>query len=367
MGETFGTRLKRFALSVDIVDDHIFRQAWDLVRQYIDEQLRPTYWALLVGSQVNNRPGLLAQECSKGNTPAFSLRTKEGHYTGLAAYSFAEGKPLWLVSPAKEPLDAQKPIQDHWSNAENLPPYDPPLDAGIRTAVLIPIQQKGQTIGVLDLQSTQYNELTKRITTELPLLAETLSVLLTLAETTKAQRDHTLEAIKLHGIALKKESWPSLTKPMIFVASSGRADDTVMGTIRSVLNDFSEQLDVHYWEDSSASGNINLEILKQVKECQFGLCYFSEPVDDPKDEYTYQDNMNVVFEAGMFQSQTNPAVTDEPVGWIPIREPEPLSPPPPFDFAQQRMIIIERLAEKPNLAKLRANLKDRITHLLKQF
>ena len=57
---------------------------WDLVRQYITEQLKPTYWALLVDSQVNNKPGLLARECSEGNKLSFSLRTEEGHYTEIA-------------------------------------------------------------------------------------------------------------------------------------------------------------------------------------------------------------------------------------------------------------------------------------------
>jgi hypothetical protein len=366
MGETFGRRLKRFALSVDIVDDYIFRQAWDLVRQYIVGQLNPSYWALLVDSEVDNKPGLLARECSEGHKPSFSLRTEEGRYTGLAAYSFCEGKPLWLVSPDKGPLDPTKPVQDEWSKAENLPHFDRSPDAGIKTMVLVPLRQKGHTIGVLDLQSTQHNELTIRITTELVLLAETLSVLLTLSETNTAQHDHTLEVINLHSVALNEESWPLLTKPRIFVASSGRADDAVMGAIRSVLDEFSDQLDVHYWKESSASGNINWEILKEVKESQFGLCYFSEPTGDPNGKYRYQDNMNVVFEAGMFQSQTNPTVTDQPVGWIPIREQEPLSPPPPFDFAQQRMIIVERLADerKPNIDKLRASLKDRIGGLL---
>jgi hypothetical protein len=362
MSETFGNRLKRFALSVDIVDDYIFRQAWDLVRQYIAQQLKPTYWALLIDSEVNNGPGLLARECSEGSKPSFSLR-EEDHYAGLAAYSFAEGKPLWLVSPDKGPLDPEKPIQDHWSKANNLPSFDRP-NAGIKTVVLVPIRQRGRTIGVLDLQSPEYNELTKRMTAELVLVAETLSVLLTLSEINKAQRDDTLEAIRLHSKALNEESWPPLTKPKIFVASSGKADEKVMGAIRGVLDEFREQLDVHYWKKSSASGNINREILKQVKECQFGLCYFSEPMDDPESKYKYQDNINVVFEAGMFQSQTDPAVTEHPVSWIPIRE--NLSPPPPFDFAQERMIVVRRLAEKgtPNLEELRGSLRDRINDLL---
>ncbi len=365
MSETFGIRLKQFALSVDIIDENIFQRTWDLVRQYLTELLKPTYIALLVESQVDNEPGLYAQECSEGGHMSFSLMKEKDEYNGLAAYSFGEGKPLWLISPDKEPLDPSTPIQDQWSKAENLPRYDRSSDAGIRSVVFVPLRQKGHTIGVLDLQSKQYNELTNRITKELTLLAETLVVILTLSDTNKAQHDHTLEAINLHSTALNEQSWPPLTKPKIFVASSGKADKTVMGAIRSVIDEFSDKLDVHYWEESSASGNINLEILQQVKESQFGLCYFSEPMDEPKGEYKYQDNMNVVFEAGMFQSQTNPNVTDDPTGWIPIRE--QLSPPPPFDFAQQRMIIVERLAEKgePNLDRLKGSLKDRINVLLK--
>ena len=327
--------------------------------------MNPTYWALLIASLVNNKDGLLARECSEGNKPSFSLKTEDGQYTGLAAYSFAERKPLWLVSPNKGLLGLEKPIQDEWSKEKKLPPFDRP-SAEIKTVVLIPLRYKGHTIGVLDLQSTQYYELTKRIKKEMLLLAETLSELLTLSDTNKSQHDHTLEVINLHKSALKEENWPPLTKPKIFVASSDKADDAVMGTIRSVLNEFRDQLNVHYWKESSINGNIIWETLKQVKESQFGLCYFSEPVDDPNSKYRYQDNINVAFEAGIFQSHTNPALTDLPVGWIPIREQEPLSPPAPFDFAQQRMIIVERLAEeRPNLDKLRSDLKDRINNLLR--
>ncbi len=365
MSETFGSRLKRFALSVDIVDDNIFQRTWDLVKQYLTAQLKSTYMALLVESQVDNKPGLYALQCTEGGHIAFSLMNEKDEYNGLVAYSFCTEKPLWVVSPNKEPLDPNKSIKDKWSNAENLPRFDKQLDAGIRTVVFVPLRRRGQKIGVLDIQSPQYNEITKKITDELILIGDTLTVLKDLLDLNKSQRADTLEAINLHSKALSEESWPPLTKPKIFVASSGKADVTVMGTIRSVLDEFSAQLDVHYWRESSKGGNITWEILQQVKESQFGLCYFSEPADDPKG--TYQDNINVVFEAGMFQSQTNPDVAGHPVGWIPIREPEPLSPPPPFDFAQQRMIIIERLAENrtPNLDNLRGSLRDRINDLLR--
>jgi hypothetical protein len=368
MSETFGSRLRRFALTVDIVDNDIFGRTWELVRQYIDKHFKPTYWALLVSSQVNNKAGLLARVCSEGDRPAFSLRKEEGRYAGLAAYSFAKGKPLWLVAPDKGPLSPETSIEDKWSKAENLPRFDQPADRGIKTEVLVPIRQKRLRIGVLDLQSPQYNEPTRRITTELLLLADTLSEILTLSDTYKAQRHHTLQAIDLHMAALKEESWPPLTKPKIFVASSGKAEEAITGAIRTVLGEFSDRLAVHYWRESSATGNINLEIHKQVKESQFGLCYFSEPADDPTGTHRYQDNINVVFEAGMFHYQENPALPDRPFGWIPIREQEPLSPPPPFDFAQQRMIIVERSGEEnnPNLDKLRDDLRRFISELLKR-
>jgi len=367
MSETFGKRLRRFALSVDIVDDYIFRQTWELIQRYLTDQLEPTYWALLKENMVNDKPGLLAKECSEGHKPAFSLRTDEGKYKCLAAYSFSESKPLWLVSADKETLAQGKPIKDKWSNSANLPHIEGPVGNSIKTMALIPLRQRGHTIGLLDLQSSHYTELTSKIKTELQLIAETLTELLTLCETNKSQRDHTLEAIKLHRGALDNESWPPLTKPKIFFASSDRADNAVIGTIRSVLDEFNDQLDVYYWKDSSESGNINWEILKRIKESQFGLCYFSEPTENSDNGYKYQDNANVVFEAGMLQSLTNPAVTEHPTGWIPIREKEPLSLPPPFDFAQQRMIIVERLARdgKPNIEKLKGNLKDRINSLLR--
>src|SRR5215831_16620760 len=366
MGETFGHRLKQFALAVDIVDQDMFNHVWDLVLRYVSLELELAYWALLIEGEVDRNLGLQARECSNNSKPAFSLKTAQGCYNGLAAYSFVEAKPLWIVSPDKQPLSPDTPLRDDWSDTRTLPHFDQPAEAGIRTIILIPLRWNGRTFGVLDLQMSQYYELTNIATVELELLADTLSELLVLSETNQMQRAHTRQAIDMLRTVLEKESWPPLTKPQIFVASSDRADKAVMGTIHSVLNDFKDRLRSHYWRDSSNSGNINWDILKQVKASRFGLCYFSEPVEDAQSEFRYQDNANVVFEAGMFQSLTNPAATDHPTGWIPVREPHPLSPPPPFDFAQQRMIIVERLTDnQPNLDRLRADLKARIENLLR--
>ena len=45
MSETFGYRLKQFALAVDIVDEDTFKEVLELVRRYISRGLELTYWA----------------------------------------------------------------------------------------------------------------------------------------------------------------------------------------------------------------------------------------------------------------------------------------------------------------------------------
>jgi len=368
MSETFGHRLKQFALAVDIVDEDTFTRVWEMVQLYLSQDLDLTYWALLVEGEVNHKPGLQARDCSTGSRPAFTLKTPEGSYNGLAAYAFAEAKKLWIVAPDKQPLNLDTHFRDCWSDThtENLPAYHHTPDVGIRTVILTPLRWQGRPFGVLDLQMSQYYEPTNTTKVELELLVDTLSELLVLSQTNRMQRAHTQQAIDALRTVVQRQSWPPLTKPQIFVASSDRADEEVMGTILSVLDNFEDRLRIYNWRHSADGGNINVDTLKQVKASRFGLCYFSELADDARGELKYQDNPNVVFEAGMFQSLTNPAATDDPIGWIPVREKPPLAPPAPFDFAQHRMIMIERRPSdnKPNLEKLRADLRARIERLL---
>jgi hypothetical protein len=369
MSETFGYRLKQFALAVDIVDEDTFKQVWELVRRYVSRGLDLAYWALLVEGEVDGKLGLQARESSTGGNISVSLTTGEGSsYRGLPAYAFAKTTTLWVVSPDKQPLGQGTSLQDLWSNTDpkNLPAYKETRGTSIKTVIATPLRWQGRTFGVLDLQMSEYYEITNRTKVELELLVDVLSELLALAETNKTQRAHTLQAIDMLRTVLETESWPPLTKPQIFVASSDQADEEVMGTIRDVLDNFQDRLQIYYWRESLNGGNINLETLREVKASRFGLCYFSEPAEDARGGFKYQDNINVVFEAGMFQSLTNPAATDAPIGWIPVREPVPLSPPPPFDFAQQRMIVIPRLRDNNRLNKetLRANLRARIENLL---
>ncbi|HEU4452410.1 MAG TPA: hypothetical protein VFR81_05090 [Longimicrobium sp.] len=361
MHETFGFRLRRFALAVDIIDDDIFRQTWGLILDYVSPHLRPSYWALLTESEVNFRPGLTPRDCSVANHSSFNLYNPDDTLTGLAAYSYVREKPLWVVAPDHGPIGPETPIQDVWSKSADLPPFDRPESEGIRTVVHVPLRWKGRRLGLLDLQSRDYHELTHRVAAEMENLADTLAVLLPLCSANEERRQHTIEAIDLHRKALKDDPWPPLTKPQIFVASSGRADPAVIGVIRDVLQGFEDHVRVCYWRDSPNGGNIKSAMLKEIQASQFGLCYFSEP--DPDGGFRFRDNANVVFEAGMLEALTHSAAPGE-MGWIPVREGD--SPPAPFDFAQERMVIVPRLGASGalNQESLRSELATRLEQML---
>lgn len=148
--------------------------------------------------------------------------------------------------------------------------------------------------------------------------------------------------------------WPPLAKPQIFLSSSDRADPEVMAVIEDVLEQFRDRIRVHYWKESAADGNISVQTIAQIHESQFGVCYLSEP-DHDSGELRFVDNRNVLFEAGMMQARA--------YGWIPIRE--AASHRAPFNFAQKRMVIVERKdGNVLKTDKLRSDLVSQLTQMI---
>jgi hypothetical protein len=77
--------------------------------------------------------------------------------------------------------------------------------------------------------------------------------------------------------------------------------------------------------DIADSGAITAQIADKIVKSRFGICYFSEPGQQPS-QHKYVDNPNVIFEAGMLHALIN-SPDAPPSGWIPVREDD--SPPPP--------------------------------------
>lgn len=120
--------------------------------------------------------------------------------------------------------------------------------------------------------------------------------------------------------------------------------------ILDVLKDFDHIFEPIYWKKVQASGNINDQVRAGIASCDFGICYFSEPVkDDASGGQSYADNPNVLFEAGMMQMlhelrDRRDALT---LRWIPIREEHKEAPP--FNFAGDRILIVPRIGETSEL------------------
>jgi hypothetical protein len=227
---------------------------------------------------------------------------------------------------------------DDWSGRTDVPPYEKPIDRDLRTSIIVPMVRDEEALGVINLESDEYIESTEVARKELKLLAEAIAELYLARTATIHQTATTRDALTALGALLEAGGLPRLTKPQIFIASSARADEQVVGKIREVADAFSDHLVPVFWSTSSSSGNITTELLKEISKSRFGLCYFSEPADGDTDP-AYRDNPNVIFEAGMLHSITN-LPTELPTGWIPVREKG--SPPSPFDFAQERTVEVPR-------------------------
>jgi len=348
---TFGSVLLQFANSVDHVDAATFDRVGDQVKRYVATQLDVDYFDFQVGTMVDEEPqGLTRVWASEGSEgEAASLRTiyidpeDATSYRNQSSYAYATGLPLWVVSADKSPLYDGDEFHDDWSgsSSKDIPRYQKPINRDLRTSIIVPVMHDDAVLGVINLESRGYIESTEVARRELRLLADAIAELYVARLSNRHQAVTTRHAIRELRELLEAGDLPTLTKPHIFIASSGRADKEVVGIINDVLDEFSDHLVPVLWSESSSSGNITERILRDIAGSRFGLCYFSE-LNTDGGEHRFSDNPNVIFEAGMLHSLTN-APTEHPTGWIPIREKD--SPPMPFDFAQQRTLMVPRRAD----------------------
>ncbi len=358
---TFGDHLRQFARSVDIVDDQTVDAVRDLIYAYVTDELDAAYFSLAREQQVDDRAGLRTIWSSTNQHHATTIRNAGGGYTSQISVSFDQCKPLWIVDPERGSLRQAGSYIDLWSEMQDLPTYQTPVNRDMKTSIIVPLVHWSRVLGVIYLESTSYLEIADVTKDELTLLADTIAILLELRHANRAQLTGTRAAVNDLSFTLRNTKFPRLTKPQIFVAFSGRADDGVIGVIQQVLDEFSNALRVVQWNGIEESGSITLGLIEEIARSRFGICYFSEPTEGTGGGYS--DNPNVLFEAGMLHSLTNSPVA-MPTGWIPIREKR--SANIPFDFASERILIISRnndgrLAEET----MRTDLRKRVKALLR--
>jgi Predicted nucleotide-binding protein containing TIR-like domain len=298
---------------------------------------------------------------SEGEEYLTPIWTPDEQFASQVSVSFHRRKPLWVVNQDRKPLRKSRAYVDLWSNETDLPLYQEPINRDLSTSIVVPLLHWGRAIGVIYLETVSYLEITEVAKEELRLLADALAILYDLQQANRAQTTGTQDAISELNDLLSATRFPQLTKPQIFIASSRRADEQVMAIIREVLDEYSDRLNVVAWNRIEDSGSITIQIVEEIAKSRFGMCYFSEPVKDA--EHRFQDNPNVLFEAGMLHSLTN-SPDERPSGWIPIREKE--SPQVPFDFATERMEIVPRTGSGEVIEeRLRTSLRGRMDRLLR--
>jgi len=372
---TFAGRLKHFADSVDIVEKSTFDQVRELVVQYVSQELKAEFFELVekeptqaVDPSARVR-GFWANDDGKlhGSWP---VRAENGRYFNPVTQSFASHQPMWIVGANKRPLDKNSAdtYRELWSGTSDLPAYEASSDVPIATLIIIPLYSNRHEYGAYYIESSRYFEPTEVGKLELLRLGDALKILYSLFEVRRDQSACTDRAIRDLRQQLNKIKFPKLAKPKCFVAFSQRTDSGVRRLIGNVLHEFSDKLEVTDWSKMKGHGSISAQIAKEITESRFGLCYFSQPVEGAGQHgHQYEDNANVIFEAGMLHARTRANADDDtgqPAGWIPVREED--SPPAPFDFAGDRILVVPRAGGRLNELEFQAELRSRIEDLLRE-
>ncbi len=346
MSRMFGERINEFVLSIDIMDKETFTDLLKLIQVYVNEHLDVAYFSVLDETVINNQQGLRTLWSTRDEAPSYTV-DKESGYASHSAYTFGENKPIWVVSALKCPLQKAeaKDIKNMWSGGEDLPKYSTGNQEEVLTSVMHPLRKEGRPIGVVEFAAERYIEPTPASLEEVRTLATVISRAYQMYDVRQAQRDNTKKAMQMLEEALKTESWTPLALPQMFVAYPGveriekgtrtEQHEAVIATIRKVVDEFADTMKAVYWEDITDAGNITKQVIRDIGNSDFGLCYFSEP----KNGGSFQDNANVLFEAGMMQALAN-SPNSLLRAWIPVREKESASIP--FDIASERILLVDR-------------------------
>lgn len=342
--------LSQFALAVDSVEDHVCEVVRNLLMRHLIERCEAQHFEVLMdGIRVDGlhgqKPGLQTKWTS-GQSRSFPLFTDDGEYRGQTAFAYHRNTKLWVTCQNDKSLnDPDADYLDLWSEVEDLPPYIAPNGASARTSILIPLSYGGRVFGVAFIEFAKKLSCTAELRAELDLMFAALARIIWLNHTTNNQLEDTKAAIEKLETSFGQDR-SLFDQPSLFFAASSRADKDVIDVIHDVLKEKTEdRVQLVIWDEMHKSGPIGPEIIRAISTARYGVCYLSEPLDgEHRSEQRYDDNENVLFEAGMFE-----ALTADPdaglKGWIPIREEWPsLTDDPPFDIAGHRMVVVPRVS-----------------------
>jgi len=327
-----------FVQAVDFINDDGFDRARSALAAYFRTRFSADFWELLQPVKSPSGSVSLLMEWSSGSELTTTEVEIDGVLSGQTAYCYSTGRPVWITAQGGGLLSAAQGWIDHISGDRDLPAYrkfggnpEP-----TKTSVIMPVKAGGKRY-VLNLESKEDLRYVDALKPELQLLAASIGDFVAKHEQSNRTEKGTLEVASALSPAAQREQLIGPTR--VFFAYPDRACGSVLGDLREVLNSFSAEIELIDWRALSGSGDVRQQIFDALESASIGVCYFSEPADAARSGPVYVDNPNVLFEAGYLQSRSRQPAAQK-VAWVPVREED--SPPAPFDFSNDRRIIVPR-------------------------
>lgn len=352
MDPNFGYQIKKFAVTVDIVTEETLFGALESIRRYLSSLLQVKAFGMLVEKPYDNGLSLDAVWRPGGGSWGHPIKKKDGTYYGQAAFAYDKSKFMWIVSAdADKKLDETDKYEDLWSGYFfDEPKFIHNHSFDVHCSIILPLfgrsMNRKKTFGVLNLESNQRLTPSDDLKHELEDISKAVATLYELRTINAVQDQGTRSAVdelKEIAVSLAANTAPRTLAAMerrIFFAYPEKCDYEVKEIIKNAVNNrYKKEVILIDWEKDAKLGPI--EIWSYLQRCQGGICYLSEKVnkDENTENFQFQDNPNVIFEAGMMEALSN---AQEHIfqNWIPIREKNSLDAP--VNFRNQNGVIVER-------------------------
>ncbi len=367
MEETFGKKMERFALSVDIVDENTWSNAKAKIEEYL-KKLKIDNFRLLVERTLENGEAVLHSEWTMGDKDwGLTIKDHRGRYIGQNAFAYDTNKCLWVVGKNKEPLSEASKYKDLWAETNPREIPESKAEGDIYTSIFIPLmdRDKKKKEGMVNFESRDYLDCTPARKEEFKTIADAIRILFHLHSTHEIRKKSTQTVLT----NLKVEEEVILPKPkdQVFLAYSEKADQKVIDAIKDLLSKkYEKEFEVIDWKENPEPGSISQKLAKDILNCEYGICYFSE-LSDKSPGCRFIDNPNVLIEAGMFYILMKKKTIGNLKGWIPIREEDQLHCDKlPFDLADLRILWVDRQkGEKDEMEFKEKDFKEQLERTIK--
>jgi hypothetical protein len=344
---SFAEELNRLALTISVVTEESWRDIVKDLDIYFSEKVGALYWEIaLSGANVGNMPGLetIAPESGKGTYYTLK-RNNNKTYEDYRALAFSKDKPLWIIEKeGKELCHLKAILVDNWSNlhedSEFPKKFPKSYCSSAKTALYYPLKFQKTIFGVFVLENKDLKTLTPEMKNDINLAIDALSRIVRIWQMTKEQ----IDALRDGEARFRRfvVGAPSITeRQKIFLASPKNRDEEIWKAVDAVTQKYNSRFEIIKWDEKTTPGNIMEQIYEDAVHTALAICLVSEKISPKRKKPSASDNVNVIFEAGVFQALVE-SLGSVCKACLVIREDEKIASQPFFDIAQQRICIIDR-------------------------